>query len=70
MSDETTESTGPGFLDHLFNAFGHIARAQRKQAAEKAPKTSKGKTGSRKFKAAAFDEAPPADDCCIAKRGG
>ena len=70
MSDESTNNE-PGFLDHLFNAFGHLAKAQRKQqTSEKG--TDKKKTGSRgKFKAAAFDEAPSnVDECCIAKRGG
>lgn len=59
------------FLDHLFNAVGHLARAQRRaqaqrqQAAEVAPPSRRGK----RVRLAGFDEAPvPASDCCTAKR--
>ncbi len=67
MSDENEDGAAePGFWDHLFNAFGHIAKAQRKSQAE-APEKRKGK---RKLKIA-FDEAPEVKDpsCCTAKRG-
>ena len=63
MSDETNDG---GFLDHLFNALGHLGRVQRKSA----PESTEGrKHKGKKFKS--FDEAPPTAtgaDCCIAKR--
>lgn len=70
MSDENGNDNEPGFWDHMFNAFGNIAKAQRKAQAEAgAKRASRG--GKRKLKIA-FDEAPGVKDdpaCCTAKRG-
>jgi len=73
MSDENGNDNEPGFWDHMFNAFGNIAKAQRKAQAEAeagAGEKRGGKPGKRKLKIA-FDEAPEAKDpaCCTAKRG-
>jgi hypothetical protein len=66
MSDETEG----GFLDHLFNAFSHLSRAQKAEAAKR--EAARAESGTRKPKklkmAASFDEAPPASTCCTAKR--
>jgi hypothetical protein len=67
MSDEN-ENSGESFLDHLFNAFGHLSRAKRQADAEKPERPGK----KRKLKITSFDEAPaapPAEKpCCTAKR--
>lgn len=61
------------FLDHLFNALGHLGRAQPKADKSKGSGTSK-KTKGPRIKRAAFDGAPrvdapaPAKECCTAKR--
>lgn len=68
------------FLDHLFNAIGHLNRANKRSQAEK----SRGDGEGRRIKRMAFDEAPapaPAPEapasgdgkrkrgsCCAAKR--
>jgi hypothetical protein len=70
------EHDGNSFLDHMFNALGHLSRAQKKANAEaeatRANKQAgKGKPGKVKVRVskASFDEAPrdPAA-CCTAKR--
>lgn len=74
-NEAETEDEGGGFLDHLFNAFGHLAKAQRKSAAEQeAAKAERGVRKPKKFKVAvegaipAFDAAPADKSCCTAKR--
>jgi hypothetical protein len=65
--DNDNEQGESGFLDHLFNALGHLARHKRNSSS--ASEAGDGKPRKR-IKSNAFDEAPaPAkDDCCVVKR--
>jgi hypothetical protein len=65
------------FLDHLFNVFGALDRANKKAQSQKAEaRTARGEQREgRRIKRASFDEAPePAasagkdPSCCTAKR--
>lgn len=64
---------GGGFLDHLFNAIGHLGRAQRAaQAKAQADSAARREQRATKFaggkRIKTFDAAPADPSCCVAKR--
>lgn len=68
MNDDNGEGTDTGVLDHLFNALGHLARAQRKSQSESQARTQDTVKKPKRVKHGSFDEAPRDPSCCTAKR--
>ena len=74
-------SMNDDFIEHLFNAFGSLAKASRRadqdRAEARANRGGRGaptvEGGRKRIKSSAFDEAPSApssdSNCCTAKRG-